>query len=213
METVDFFKILIKFRALAVTAIVLSWFFTLLFAGLYVAEKNSNSKMLYVATDAGSFLINRNDMNVRQPWEIKNQVRLLLEHLFENDSYTYGPNLESALCLMDNTVGMRTRDLMEKSGLYDLLRKENAYTRIYFDSVVVNAMVQPYQVRAYFKQAVMWRGLNHLVPYGVLLSVTEDSRSEKNPYGLLANRFDLIKYEPGISEKIKFHPDSLKGER
>jgi len=213
METVDFFKTINRFKVLAIIALLLSWSCTFIFLVLFVVEKNSNNRSVYVATDAGSFLINRNELNVRKDWEVKNHARLLLQCLFENDVYTYAPNLESALHMMDNNIGMKTRDMMAKSGLYDLLRKENAYTRIYFDSVVVTELVQPYRVKVYFKQTVMWRGLNRLVPYGVLLSVSEDSRSEKNPYGLLADRFDLISYEPELSSKIKMHPDSLKGER
>jgi hypothetical protein len=213
METTDFFKTLNKFKMMATLAIALSSLLTLVFAFLFILEKNVKEGKTYVATDAGTFLIKRNELNLRQNWEVKNHAKLLLEHLFENDSYTYIPNLESALHLMDNAIGMKTRDMLGKSGLYDLLRKENAYTRIYFDSVVVREMVQPYEVRAWFKQAVMWRGMNQLVPYGVLLIVSEDSRSEQNPFGLLVNQFDLIKYTPEISDKIKSQPDSLKGER
>ncbi len=213
METVDFFKTLNKFKAMAIVCIFLSWVLTLIFMVLFILEKNGKADMTYIATDAGTFLVKRNELAVRQAWEVKNHTKLILEHLFENDIYTYNPNLEAALHLMDNDIGMKTRDLLTKSGLYDLLRKENAYTKIYFDSVLVTEMVQPYQVRAYFKQTVMWRGMNQLVPYGVLLSVSEDSRSEQNPFGLLVNKFDLIKYEPAISEKIKLVPDSLKGER
>lgn len=103
--------------------------------------------------------------------------------------------------------------MLNKSGLYDLLKKENAYTKILFDSVIVRQMVQPYQAKAYFKQTVMWRGLNQVIPYGVLITVSEDSRNEKNPYGLLVNRFDLIRYEPAIDGIVKSEPDSLKGSR
>jgi hypothetical protein len=213
METADFFKALNRFKTMAIVAILLSGVLTLIFAVLYLVEKNVKEASTYIATDAGTFLIKRNELNIRQPWEVKNHAKLILEHLFENDSYTYIPNLEAALHLMDNVIGMKTRDMLGKSGLYDLLRKENAYTKIYFDSVIVKEMVQPYTVHAYFKQTVMWRGMNQLVPYGVVLTVSEDSRSEQNPFGLLVNQFDLIKYSPEISDKIRSQPDSLKGER
>jgi hypothetical protein len=213
METMDFFKTINRFKTMAIVAIVLSWISAFVFMVLFIIEKNGNKSTTYIATDAGTFFIKRNELNIRQDWEVKNHTKLILEHLFENDIYTYGPNLEAALYLMDNDIGMKTRELLTRSGLYDLLRKENAYTKIYFDSVLVTEMVQPYQVRAYFKQTVMWRGMNQLIPYGVLLSVSEDARSEHNPFGLLVNKFDLIRYEPPISEKIKLQPDSLKGER
>ena len=181
---------------------------------LYIVEKNNKKERIYVSTDIGTFTIRRNDMNERQSFEVKNHVKLAIEDLFENDIYTYHDNLELGLCMIDNQMGTKMRDMLNHSGLYDILRKDNAYTKVIFDSVTVINMVQPYECRAYFKQMVMWRGMNQIIPYGISLSITEDSRSEKNPYGLLINRFDLIKYNPAINEnKIKLMPDSLKGSR
>ena len=181
---------------------------------LWWSERLKRDDKIYVATDAGTFLVNRNQMNLRQVWEIKNHTKIAIQDLFENDLYTYRMNLETALNLMDNPMGIKVKDMMDKSGLYDLLRKENAYTKVIFDSIIVIKATQPYELRAYFKQLVMWRGLNQVIPYGVVLTATEDARSGKNPYGLLINHLDLVKYEPRDISAMKSQPlDSLKGTR
>ena len=213
METIDFVKAINRIKVIAIVAISGFFILTVFTLIMFIIEKNDKKEKLYVASDLGSFLIKRGDWNARQPWEIKNHVKSTIEDLFENDSYTYRVNIESALNRVDNEMGIKIKDMMEKSGLYELLRKENAYTKVLFDSVAVKEMVQPYEVKVYFKQMVMWRGLNQVIPYGVLLSVTEDSRSEKNPYGLLVNRFDLIKYEPGKPSSAVLNPDSIRATR
>ena len=179
---------------------------------LWWKERYAKDEKIYVMTDMGTFMVSRNQLNIRQSWEIKNHSKIVLQNLFENDVYTYRNNLENGLQLMDNQIGLKVRDMMDKSGLYELLRKENAYTKIIFDSIVLTKGSQPYQIRAYFKQMVMWRGLNQLIPYGVILSVTEDSRSSKNPYGLLVHALDLFKYSPD-NLNTALPTDSLKGFR
>ena len=214
METTDYAKSIKSIQRVAVIAIAVFALMFLIMLIMYLVEKNSKAERIYVSTDIGTFTVKRGDLNQRQAWEIKNSVKTAIGDLFENDILTYNKNIETALNLVDNQMGLKIKDLLNKSGLYDILRKENAYTKVIFDSVIVKQMSQPYEVRAYFKQIVMWRGMNQVIPYGVLMTVTEDSRNEKNPYGLLINRFDLIKYDPKVNiAAIKADPDSLKGSR
>lgn len=213
METSDFVKSIKSIKIIAITAMILLAMLTIIMTLLFIVEKNNKEEKIYVSTDIGTFMVKRGEMNARQSWEVKNHIKNTIQNLFENDIYTYRGNLESALNMMDNNMGIKIKDMLNKSGLYDLLKKENAYTKILFDSVIVKQMIQPYQAKAYFKQTVMWRGLNQVIPYGVLITVSEDSRNEKNPYGLLVNRFDLIRYEPAIDGIVKSEPDSLKGSR
>jgi len=213
IETNDFSLMVNKMRNLALIAIGLFFLITLVVIILYEKEKSSKEEKIYVVSDAGTYMVHRNDYNLRQGWEVKNHVKIVIQDLFENDVYTYHNNVEASLHLVDNAMGIRIKDLMDKSGLYELLRKENAYTKVVFDSVQLLTNHQPFEVKCYFKQMVMWRGLNQIIPYGVMLSISEDARSQSNPYGLLANRFDLFKYEPAQNGTAKNNPDSLKGFR
>ena len=52
---------------------------------LWWKERYAKEEKIYVMTDMGTFMVSRNQLNIRQSWEIKNHSKIVLQNLFEND--------------------------------------------------------------------------------------------------------------------------------
>ncbi len=208
MDTTDFLKTIKSMRTIVVATIICCSFLILVFAFLFVKISNNNGKNIYVVTEAGTFLAKRNDYGIRQDYEIKNHVRIFFQNLLEGDQYTFNKNIESALCLIDNVNGQKIYDQLQKGGFYELYKRENAHTKVIVDSIKVNMNEKPYKAKIWLKQAVYWSGYSKEIPYGAVMEVVEDNRSEKNPFGLLISNFYFIEYR--INNVIHTPKDTLR---
>ncbi|MBN8702751.1 MAG: hypothetical protein J0M08_06785 [Bacteroidetes bacterium] len=207
METTDFLKTIKTMKNIVVITIALAFITCLVFAGLYIKATSENGEKIYVVSDAGTFLAKRNELGMRYDFEIKNHVRLFMQDLLEGDQYTYTQNMNQALSLIDNENGKRIYDQMQRGGFYDLYKRENAHTKVTFDSIRVDMSARPYKVKAYLKQGIYWAGYSKDIPYGAIMEIVEDSRSEKNPFGLLITNFNFIEY--AVSSSIRTPQDSI----
>jgi hypothetical protein len=201
METTDFVKVIRNMRMIVIVTVVSAFIACTVFAFLYVKLSSDNSDKIYVVTDAGSFMAKRNEYALRYDYEVKNHVRLFFQNLFEADQYTYTQNLESALNLIDNVSGRKVYDQMQRSGFYDIYKKENAHTKILVDEIKVNMDSRPIKAKILLRQQVYWAGYTKEVNYGAIMDVVEDNRSEKNPFGLMITSLNFINYAPETTPK------------
>lgn len=195
-------------RTIVLAIIVSSALIILVFGFLLMKMSNDNGRNVYVVSDAGTFLAKRNDYGLRYDFEIKNHVRIFFQNLLEGDQYTFTKNIESALCLIDNVNGQKIYDQLQKGGFYELYKKENAHTKVIVDSIKVNMNEKPYKAKIWLKQVVYWSGYSKDVPYGAVMEIVEDNRSEKNPFGLLISNFYFIEYN--TKSTIRTPKDSLR---
>jgi hypothetical protein len=208
METTDFLKTIRNMRTIVVATIISCTVVMLVLIVMLVKASNDNGKNIYVVTDAGTFLAKRNDYGLRHDFEIKNHVRLFFQNLLEGDQYTFTKNVESALCLIDNVNGAKIYDQLQKGGFYELYKRENAHTKVTIDSIKLNMNEKPYKVKIWLRQSIYWSGYSKDIPYGAVMEVVEDNRSEKNPFGLLISNFYFIEYR--ISTDIRTPKDSIR---
>ncbi len=208
METTDFLKTVNNMRRIVVATIACFTVVVIIFGFMLLKVSNDNERNVYVVSDAGTFLAKRNDYGLRYDFEIKNHVRIFFQNLFEGDQFTFTKNIESALCLIDNASGQKLYEQVQKGGLYDLYKRDNAHSRVTVDSIKVDMDVKPYKARIWLKQAIYWAGYSREVPYAAEMDVVEDNRSEKNPFGMLITNFFFIK--TNLQMKTRSPNDSIR---
>ena len=89
-----------------------------------------------------------------------------------------------------------------------MYKRENAHTNVTVDSILVKMDVRPYKVKIFLRQTIYWAGYSKSVPYGAIMEVVEDNRSEKNPFGMLITNLNFIEYN--IKSETTTPQDTLR---
>lgn len=208
METTSFLKQIKYMKNITVAAIVVSALVSILFTFLYVGEKTNKEESIYIVTDAGTFLVKRNEYNLRQKFEVENQVRDFVQLFFENDQYSFKSNVNNALNLIDEANGKYMYDTYRN--IYDLYVQSNAHSKVVIDSIKVNMNFtkggenqneRKYQVKLYLQNTIYYSDESTIVPLAFVFQVSEHNRSEKNPFGLLITGIKGLQYNPIIEQK------------
>ena len=210
-KTTDFLATIRNMRIITVTTVISCGIVVSLFSLLFFKEKNNHDKEIFVVSDAGTFMARRNDIGLRYEFEISNHIRTFLQLFYENDQHSFSKNVDAALNLIDKEDGRKIyKGFNEKA--YDFYVQNNAYSKVIIDSMRVSMVSRPYVAKVYFKIVLYYAGNSKPMYDAAIMSVSENVRSEKNPFGLMIQNFRFIKYEIESDRSIAIQ-DSLTKEK
>lgn len=207
IQTSDFIKVISKVKSLAIVVVIMAFLFSGTICVLYVRLVSNKEKEIYVVHDAGTFMAKRNDYGIRYDFEIKNHIRSFLQMFYENDQHTFSKNIDASLNLIDKNDGRRIyKGFNEKA--YDFYVQNNAYSKVIIDSLRVNADVRPYTAKVWFKIILYYAGNSKPMYNAASMRISENVRSEKNPFGLMLQDFQFIEYKVSAAKAAAIN-DSL----
>jgi hypothetical protein len=210
-KTTDFLATIKQMKTILVTTIICAFTACSIFGILFIKTAKNNEKEIYVVSDAGTFMAKRNDYGVRYEFEIKNHIRTFLQLFYENDQHSFNKNVDAALNLIDKEDGRKIyKGFNEKA--YDFYVQNNAYSKVIIDSMRISMAVRPYVAKVYFKIVLYYAGNSKPMYDAAVMSISENVRSEKNPFGLMIQNFRFIKYEIDADRSSTIQ-DSLSKEK
>jgi hypothetical protein len=80
--------------------------------------------------------------------------------------------------------------------VYENYVRLGTYTSLEIDSVVIDMSTRPISGKAFARQTIFLGEDSKTYPIGAKFELIETYRSDKNPYGLLIQKFDFIPYRP-----------------
>lgn len=184
--------VLMAVMALAVTVM----------AGVMTAHAYEVSgKRVYVVGSAGTFSALSAAPEAHTDFEMRNLVRQFMKTMFAHDQYTFKANLDAALPLIDDTDGRRIYAGFKKGQVFENYVHYGARQVLDVDSIVLQTKLRPYTATAYCRQRI-FMGDQQSTPTGLAahFNLTEVSRSEQNPYGLMLTNFDYVPYAPPVTK-------------
>ena len=196
-----------QMRVITIVAVVCSFISCIIFGLLYVKAVNNTEKEIYVVSDAGDFMAKRNDLGIRQDFEVKNHIRLFLQDFYENDQYTFNKNIDAALNLIDRKDGNRIYSGFNAKA-YNVYVQNNAHSKVVVDSIKVDMNVRPYRAKVWFQIVLHYGGNTQPIYNCAITEIIDNPRSEKNPFGLLLQNFNFIEYKVDAG-KAQMINDSL----
>lgn len=151
--------------------------------------KQSRSQ-IYVLDQGKSFVATSTNGAATIDLEVKDHVRTFHQLMFNlaPNAESIKANVERALNLADRSAYDYWQDVSE-TGYYERLISTNSVSSTIVDSVVVDVSVFPYRATTYAHQRLIRQSSMTVSSLVTTCEVIPVARSEKNPHGLLMEKF------------------------
>lgn len=192
-------------RLMALSAIAFALATAMAAGALVYHAYGSVGQRVYVVGLAGTTQVALADSPENHTeYEMRNLVRTFAQNMFAHDQYTFKPNLNTALPLIDDMSGRRIYSEFRKGDVLGNYIKFGARTTVNVDSIKLDTRALPIRGRLYLRQrAFIGDRMSKSLPMGMSFELTNTERSTYNPFGMMLTRFDYFPYNPETSEKEK----------
>ena len=111
-------------------------------------------------------------------------------------------SISRALDVSDGSVHAFYSDLKEQRYYQNIIRN-NAIQQIYIDSLKVDTDVYPYRARTWAKIYLMRESTITEYDFESSCEVSRIGRTEKNPHGMIVQKFEMTRYARGETKRRK----------
>lgn len=176
--------------ALVVTVAVnnLGWLYA------YVMETNEHAERVYVATDNGTVSAVTAGHATPTVYEARNLVRHFMDVMFQHDATTFRERVNLGMKLVDHNDGRAIYETFKRGEVLENYHRYNSHTNWTCDSVRVDMNTEPYRGSVWGAQEVVYDNQIIVQPVAARFTLSRQTRSDINPYGLLIDSFSFIEY-------------------
>lgn len=158
------------------------------------AFAEAQRQKIYVLDNGKSLILALSqDIAQNRPVEIRAHVRLFHELFFSlaPDKLAIEDNIKRSLYMADKSVYLYYTNLSEQQ-YYNRIISANINQKIRLDSIVLDINYYPYKATTYARQFLFRETSITIRNLITSCLVTESTRSDNNPFGLMIEKFSII---------------------